>query len=239
MSGLLFLSSDDFNVSRGTKGNILCHTIPGFSLILFYSTQCEHCQTLIPIFKKLPGSIGGCQFGMINVSTNKTCVRMSKSTIAPINYVPYIVLYVDGKPFMSYKGPHDSGEIKRFIFEVAQKVQGKQKLSGEKIREDPKGNGIPQYTIGHPLYGPDDKVCYLEFDTAYDKEGGQQGPGQHVPQGHRSGGSQHPQVPQGQYQHPQQTFQTRGPQYQQTPQSGQYSNQPQYPGGYPAQSGMR
>ena len=129
MSGLLFLSSDDFSVDKGNKGNILCHSIQGFSLILFYSTQCVHCQNLIPLFKKLPGTIGGCQFGMINVSSNKQCVQMSKDTIAPISYVPYIVLYIQGKPFMRYSGPHDGSEIKRFVLEVANKVQSKQKFN--------------------------------------------------------------------------------------------------------------
>jgi hypothetical protein len=169
MSGLLFLTSEDFTISKGTKGNILCHSIPGFSLILFYSTQCEHCQLLIPIFKKLPGTIGGCQFGMVNVGANKAVVRMSKETIAPITYVPYIVLYINSKPFMSYRGPHDAGEIRRFVFEIAQKVNSKQKFSDEAaIKEDPRG-GIPAYTIGHPLCGDD--VCYLEFDEAYSKDG--------------------------------------------------------------------
>ena len=167
MSGLLFLSSEDFTIAKGTKGNILCHTIPGFSLILFYSTQCQHCQTLIPIFKQLPGSIGGCQFGMINVSSNKSCVKMSRNTVAPITYVPYIVLYINGRPFMQYQGPYDAGEIRRFVFEVAQKVQSKQTFSSKHVKEDPRG-GIPKYTVGHPLYG-NNKVCYLEFDGAYGK----------------------------------------------------------------------
>lgn len=168
MSGLLFLTSEDFNINKGTKGDILCHSIPGFSLILFYSTQCVHCKTLIPIFKKLPGTIGGCQFGMINVSTNKQCVNMSKDTIAPITYVPYILLYINGRPTLKYAGPHDQNEISRFIIEVSQKIQNKQKFS-ENVTEDPRGKTIPAYCIGKPLYG-DENVCYLEFDEAYGKE---------------------------------------------------------------------
>ena len=151
MSGLLFLSNDDFFISKGTKGNILCNSIQGFSLILFYSTQCPHCQQLIPIFKKLPGTIGGCQFGMINVSTNKSCIKISKETIAPITYVPYLCLYINGKPFMQYKGPYDINEIKRFVLEVAQKVNNKQKFSNENIKNENK-KGIPEFSIGHPLY---------------------------------------------------------------------------------------
>jgi hypothetical protein len=167
MSGLLFLTSDDFNISKGVKGNILCHGIPGISLILFYSVQCKHCTHLIPIFKKLPGSIEGCQFGMINVSSNRQCVNMSKETISPINYVPNCILYLSGRPFMRYNGPHDSAEIRRFVIEVAAKIKNKQQFSSEKVKED-SGN-IPAYTIGHPLCGPDSKVCYLEFDEAYGK----------------------------------------------------------------------
>jgi hypothetical protein len=168
MSGLLFLTSEDFQIQRGSKGPIMCTNIQGFSLILFYSTQCEHCQSLIPIFKRLPGSVGGCQFGMINVSHNKQSVMMSRQTIAPIKVVPYIVLYIGGKPYMRYNGPHDPREIGRFIVEVAQKVQKKESFAKEddRVKEDPRG-GIPAYTIGHPLFGPDDKVCYLDFNDAY------------------------------------------------------------------------
>jgi len=167
MSGLLFLSDEDFFVGKGTKGPILCTNIPGFSLILFYSTQCVHCQNLIPLFKKLPGTIGGCQFGMINVSSNKQCVQMSKDTIAPISYVPYIVLYIQGKPFMRYNGPHDAEEIKRFVIEVANKIQSKQTFSSENDKEPQNGKGIPEFSIGKPLCGQDDDVCYLNFNDAY------------------------------------------------------------------------
>lgn len=171
MSGLHFLTSDDFQIQRGSKGQILCTTLQGFSLILFYSTQCEYCQSLIPIFKKLPGSIGGCQFGMINVSHNKNCILMSRETIAPINEVPYIVLYVHGKPYMRYRGPHDPNEIGRFIIEVSQKVQSNQNFAKDdnRIKQNTK-SGIPDYTIGKPLCGVDDKVCYLEFEEAYTSE---------------------------------------------------------------------
>lgn len=170
MSGLLFLTSEDFNLQRGNKGNIMCTNLQGFSLILFYSTECVHCQSLIPIFKGMPGSVGGCQFGMINVSHNKQCVMMSRETIAPIKVVPYIILYINGKPHMRYNGPYIAEEIGRFIVEVARSVQLQENSAkSEVIKEDPKGI-IPAYTIGHPLCGSDDNVCYLDFDDAYGKD---------------------------------------------------------------------
>jgi hypothetical protein len=167
MSALLYLSSEDFQIQKGIKGQLLCHNIPRFSLILFYSTRCTHCQTIIPKFKSLPGTIGGCQFGMVNVSNNKKCLMMSNQTITPIQYVPYIVLYNNGRPYMEYKGKHEIGDITNFIMQVAQKLQNKQQFSKEEVKDN--NRAIPQYCLGNPLYGPDNKVCYLEFDNAYVK----------------------------------------------------------------------
>ena len=166
MSGLLFLHSADFAVQNGVKGDILCNSIRGISLILFYSTKCEHCQTLIPIFKRLPGTIGGCQFGMINVTMERDVVRMSSQTIAPIKYVPLVILFVNGKPFIRYDGPHDENEIRKFLVEVTSKLQTKDKFSSDRVKEGKTDKEIPAYTVGHPLYGQDN-VSYLEFEEAY------------------------------------------------------------------------
>jgi thiol-disulfide isomerase/thioredoxin len=168
MSGLLFLQTADFNLQNGTKGKIMCNNVRGISLILFYSTKCEHCQKLIPIFKRLPGHIGGCQFGMVNISLEKQIIGMSMQTIAPIKYVPLIILFVNGKPFIRYDGPHNEQEIKTFVLEVTNKLQTKEKFSSEKVKQG-KNNEIPAYTIGHPLYGQDE-VSYLEYDEAYTKK---------------------------------------------------------------------
>ena len=96
---------------------------------------------------------------------------MSRNTIAPITVVPYILLFVNGRPYMRYQGPHAPAEIGRFIVEVAEKInnQSKTNENNDNITENPRGI-IPAYTIGKPLYG-DDKVCYLEFDGAYGTDG--------------------------------------------------------------------
>ena len=165
MSGLLFLGNDDFNITRGTNGPILCNTLSGFSLVLFYSTQCKHCNSLIPIFKRLPGTIGGCQFGMVNISIHKDLIKKSKNTILPITYVPLIILFISTKPYMIYKGPHDENEIKRFIIEVYNKVNNKQKFTNEMNKKINTTKTHPVLgDIGIPLYGDSDLVSYLEFN---------------------------------------------------------------------------
>jgi thiol-disulfide isomerase/thioredoxin len=160
MSSLLFLTTDDFSIANGENGPLLHHDISGFSLVLFYSTQCVYCQNIIPIFKRLPDLINGCQFGMVNVSMNNSLVRMSANSITPIKYVPLLILYINGRPYVRYEGPHKEEDIRRFILEVSNSVQetGFSKVTKER--------GIPSYTVGHPLYG-EKEVCYLDFDDAY------------------------------------------------------------------------
>ena len=169
MSGLLFLAKEDFKQQSGNRGTIMCTEISGFSLILFYSTQCTFCQEMIPIFKNLPGSISGCQFGMINVSKNKDIVKLSKETIAPVTYVPYIILYHNGRPYMRYDGPANLKSIQDFIVEVANSIQSRQSFTNDNKKEAAQEKFIPAYTVGIPKPGGRDDVCYLEYEDAYVK----------------------------------------------------------------------
>lgn len=163
-NGLLFLSSDDFRILKREQGDLLVHSIPNFSLILFYSRQCPHCEIFINIFKRLSGSVKGCTIGMLNVSSNKKCIFDSRETIAPIKYVPFVILYYNGKPTMIYNGPANASEIGRFVVDTSKQIQ-EQEVNNPVQKE----KSIPSYCIGVPLCG-DDNVCYLEYDEAYAKK---------------------------------------------------------------------
>lgn len=181
MSGLLFLSSEDFFIQKFNKVNLLCNNIVGLSLVLFYSNACKFCKNLIPIFKQLPDTVNGCQFAMMNVSNNKQCIVMSTSTTSPIKVVPYVILYMNGKPYMRYQGPHDIREITKFIVEMAKKINESQRdnqavqrapnqqQGATALNHRPIPHKIPEYTIGKPLCG-DDEVCYLDVEEAYEPE---------------------------------------------------------------------
>lgn len=175
MSGLLFLTDDYFKVMSTPKGDVLGNTIRGISLVLFFSTQCQYCHQFIPIFKKLPGTVGGCQFGMINISTNRSVVEKSKNTNSPLSYVPYIVLYVNGMPVMSYDGPADVNSIKKFVMDIVDSLQAKQQFTNNNqtsqnqlqlvdTTQNTAPSDIPAYTIGKPK---DSDKCYLTWDSAY------------------------------------------------------------------------
>jgi thioredoxin-like negative regulator of GroEL len=171
MSGLLFLSSEDFFVNETQTEKLLnCQVNSGLLLVLFYSTQCEHCQKVIPVFRQLPQRIHGCAFGMVNVSNNAKVVHLSRNTISPIQYVPLVILYVNGEPYYKYKGAISLEEIQKFIVQMGQILESKQKFVNQQQPARPiakEGRKIPEYTIGMPYC--DEDVCYLEFDEAYVK----------------------------------------------------------------------
>lgn len=168
MSNLLFLDRKHFRVVDGPNNNkLLGMNVLGFSMVLFYSKKCSHCHTFIPIFKQIPKTISGCKFAMINVSNNPEVAKMSESTITPITYVPYIIFYINGKPFMRYDGPRTEQAIKNFIIEVSKKLKNKQYFS--KIQNftssHPDQEEIPPYCIATPKC--DGESCYLDYDDAY------------------------------------------------------------------------
>lgn len=159
MSEMLYLSTEDFEIRQGQKGQILCNKLEGLSLILFYSTDCQYCKPLLPKFRSLPNMISGCKFGIINLSKNTKLIHMSKQTIDPINYVPYIVLYVNGRPYLRYEGPHEERDIQKFIIDVGSSIQTKKQFH----------ENISEFSVGKPLKGGPDRNrrCYLQFGDCY------------------------------------------------------------------------
>lgn len=168
MNSLTFLSDKDFSIQQGKRGNVLCNNLPGVSLVLFFSKQCPHCGNVFPIFKELSQSLGGCQFALLNVSNYFMVARMSQSTIAPITHVPFIVLYVNGRPFMKYNGAKTYEDIYTFVTEILSRIQSKKNFtSNTKIDHE---DEIPDYSVGIPFnLVCEGEQCYLNFSEAYPK----------------------------------------------------------------------
>lgn len=166
MSNLLYLNHSDFSLQDGPNGKVVCTSIAGYSLVLFYSTDCVYCHSFIPIWKTIPTKIAGCQFGLVNVSKNKQLVNMSQQSISPLTHVPYVLLYINGKPFVRYDGERTEIGIKNFIKDISTKMSSSNKqqfvASKPKTNEEDK---IPAYCLGKPKC--DNNVCYLSYDKAY------------------------------------------------------------------------
>lgn len=161
---ILFLTNEEFSIKEVNSSQLLCCDIKGFFLCLLYSTECPHCDEMIQIFKNLPGTIGGCQFGVINVSKNKKVIIDSMKTENQIKYVPMCILYHNGIPRVLYKGPRNIQAIQKFVVEVAEKLS-KESFSNKKSQENSKQSFYDNCTrVDNYLCNGD--VCY--FSDVYD-----------------------------------------------------------------------
>ncbi len=163
MNTLLFLSADDFTLARISGDvTIMKNPIQGFSLVLFYSSQCQYSQRLVPVFNRMPESLSGCYFAMINVTTakNRKIINMSQQSNTTITEVPLIILYFNGQPYLRYDGDSPSvDDLTQFVLEVSNSFYQENAFNQKQSR-------IPAFTIGQPICG-DDGVCYLEYNKAY------------------------------------------------------------------------
>lgn len=172
MNNLIYPRSQDFFVDEGTKGKVLCNNTKGLCLILFHAdaSQCAHCEEAIPEFKKLPFRMAGVKFGLCNVNKNREVLQLAEQTIAPITYVPFIILYVNGRPTMRYDGERTLQKMLDFLNDVLNRLQSNKAFYENKnIKME---SDIPAYTIAIPANIVCDKergVCYLEYNDAYKK----------------------------------------------------------------------
>lgn len=117
MTVLRFMNARDFDVGR--DGSLVHNINQGYSLILFYSTQCKHCKVAQEIFKYLNDTVVGCEFGMVNLDTNKSLIATCNKSNLPLEYVPLLVFFANGKAYMMYSGPIKENNIRQFIEQVA------------------------------------------------------------------------------------------------------------------------
>lgn len=178
MNNLILISGRDFEMKNVEKGPVLKTRIKGFSLVLYYSNDCQYCSDYIKLFKVIGKYFNQCQYCIINVSKNKNLVKASTQTICPIEYVPLIIFYVDGMPYIKYEGPADLNNIVSFLSELInhlmeQKMKQKQNNKptfslgipvGSKYFNS-KSNKIPEFCIAHPFN--DLKKCYVDYSNAY------------------------------------------------------------------------
>jgi thioredoxin-like negative regulator of GroEL len=173
MSTIIFLTNEDFSVQKINNANYLCSNIKGISVVMFYSTRCGYCQELIPTFKKLPRVIPNCQFAMVNIDLHKAPVELSKQTIDPIKYVPYIVFYANRRPIIKYSGPYQIDKISKFVSDVSKTLTVQNFFTQDQTPKAKKEEEIPAYTLGRPYNAETHKrndetfickegVCYLE-----------------------------------------------------------------------------
>jgi thiol-disulfide isomerase/thioredoxin len=166
MNSIVFLQSSDFAIQPGKKGKVLACKLPDVALVLFYSDNCGPCQHLKPIFKALPKHLPHTRFGACNIDKEEMKVaHMSAGTLAPIKYTPYIILYINHRPVMSYDGERTLPKIVDFVTEVTKRLNNTKNFSANsKVDSE-----FAKYTTGIPynILCDDEGSCYLTYNEIY------------------------------------------------------------------------
>lgn len=172
MAGISYFTPDDFHIGQGQRGPLLCIKDPRLTLVYFYSPKAQDCEPFTNTIISCPGNIIGAQFAMVNIGQKQLAIyKLSLGTIMPIDVVPYIVLYFNGKPYMRYSGPPDIAEIAAFIKELAVRVKDNAPVTKNMGVCPPNvgvgGQGkakIPAYCVGKPV---DDDNTFMAYGDAY------------------------------------------------------------------------
>ena len=163
---LLDLEDHHFSLVLSNSGQkLLCTGIAGISLILFHTPDCEHCPDLKESFKILTQHIKGVNFGLCNVRKHKKVITISKESTTHIQYVPYVLCFINGKPFAKYDGDRSVKGIKDFIHTVHSKVENFKKTP--QMQQDAIQNEGDALSNNTAVSQNRAKRCYLTMDEAY------------------------------------------------------------------------
>jgi thioredoxin-like negative regulator of GroEL len=164
---MLYLDKADFIISKPPGENVQNKLIlknkitNSFSLIMFSGNDCDYCKELKPIFQKLVGTISNCQIGTVNISLQPDLAKLSQQTTTPIRYVPLVLFYINGTPFKEFGGNYTEANLRQFVNEVSLKAF---EIMGLQKNGQPEDGEISKHSVGKAI---SKKVCYLNFDNAY------------------------------------------------------------------------
>lgn len=111
------LTPNDFKIVKTPKGDLVQLLRDELLVVLFYKNEENrvYSDEFIKVFEQIEQTEVECKFAVINVDEYPECVDLSSKTFTPIHYVPYVVVYVHGRPYMSYSGKIDAVELVKLI----------------------------------------------------------------------------------------------------------------------------
>lgn len=134
------LTDRHFLVKKGSKGNnVLYFSLNEISLVIFISQEYQNFTA--NLLNKLSARIKGCNFYMVDVYKYPRIIDISKNTIMPITELPYIILYVNGYPFIKYREKLDNTfhpKLENFLTKVLKYInENEHKLKDMQSRPTP------------------------------------------------------------------------------------------------------
>lgn len=114
---MIELTPQNFNIIKTSKGDLVEYLDKELTVILFYKNDenIKYSNEFKRIFSEIEETDFECKFACIDVDEYPEQLEIASKTKTPINYVPYVVVYAQGRPYMSYSGKINSEEIVKLI----------------------------------------------------------------------------------------------------------------------------
>lgn len=118
------LTEQHFALQQSQKKNVMMLKVQGPVVVFFKTRGCASCAKFEPIFAGVANSDNRVQYGVIDLSVHANVAKMSASTTTPIQAVPFILLYLNGKPFARFTGKKDAASLSSFIAKALATASG-------------------------------------------------------------------------------------------------------------------
>lgn len=109
------LSEQHFSLVGQQKKSMILNISQQPVLVFFKTNECPACSNFEPLFNSLSNNEKRVIFAILNLSQYKNVAKMSTVTTTPISAVPFILLYISGKPFARFTGKKDVQSLTSFI----------------------------------------------------------------------------------------------------------------------------
>ncbi len=168
-------SDQDFRLLNG----VLTINKRGYTLVFFKMANCEGCKTFVPQFHAISASTRKVDnFVMIDVSVYRKIVAWSRETKTPIQTVPLIILYLDGKPAFKYTGVRDVPSMMSFLDKNVVEHRNTQGFMQQPYQQPPQhpgsyvnGNNYPsQPQYEPPQRGTRPPQAYAQMNDVEDED---------------------------------------------------------------------
>ena len=169
----MFLTPNDFAIQ---DGELVKPNDQGYLFVFLFTNDCLWCDDVKPAFNIVSKMIRGVNFAYMDVAQNNYQLRnMSIRTTTPIDYVPLLLLFRNGRKIAQFFQDEDNPQnnihkMQNFIMantreHQSTRIRGAVRGSGS---AGPSQGDIPAYSIGIPGNLASRKVCKL-YENAYVK----------------------------------------------------------------------
>jgi thiol-disulfide isomerase/thioredoxin len=117
------LSSQHFALV-GQQKRVMVLQVPGVVLVMFKTRECPSCKSFEPTFVQLSNNDNRVVYAVADLTANRNIGMMSMNSTTPLQKVPMLIIYNEGRPYAKFNGKRDIPSLKAFISKALIAING-------------------------------------------------------------------------------------------------------------------